>query len=93
MGADVVKSSAMLLSTFVLGWQWSAPKSPIAASGKSYATLKQHKKKLKTLLVGIVISIGLNSCGFIFGQNNPDAIKNEQAIKLYKQAQEEDEQE
>ncbi len=45
---------------------------------------------MKTLFVGIVISIGLNSCGFIFGQNNPDAIKNEQAIKLYKQAQEED---
>lgn len=45
---------------------------------------------MKTLIAGIVLLFGLNSCSMIFGQNNPDAIKNEQALKLYSQAQEED---
>ena len=45
---------------------------------------------MKTLIAGIVLLFGLNSCSTIFGQNNPDAIKNEQAIKLYSRAQEED---
>ena len=45
---------------------------------------------MKTLIAGIVLLFGLNSCSTIFGQNNPDAIKNEQALKSYSQAQEED---
>ncbi len=45
---------------------------------------------MKTLIAGIVLLFGLNSCSTIFGQNNPDAIKNEQALKLYSQAQDED---
>jgi tetratricopeptide (TPR) repeat protein len=44
---------------------------------------------MKTLLAGILIIIGFNSCSLIFGQDNPDAIKNQQALKLYSQAQEE----
>jgi hypothetical protein len=45
---------------------------------------------MKKLLAGIVILFGLYSSGMIFGQNNPDANKNEQALKLYSQAQEKD---
>ena len=45
---------------------------------------------MKTILAGIIMLFVLNSCSMIFGQKNPDAIKNEQALKLYSQAQEED---
>lgn len=45
---------------------------------------------MKTVIVGLIIFLGFNSCGLIFGQNNTDVIKNEQALRLYQQAQEED---
>lgn len=45
---------------------------------------------MKALLAGIVLLFGLNSCSRIFDFNNPDAIKDEQALRLYSQAQEED---
>lgn len=47
-------------------------------------------KTMKTLLATIALLIGFNSCSLIFGQDNPDAIQNQQALQLYSQAQEED---
>jgi tetratricopeptide (TPR) repeat protein len=45
---------------------------------------------MKILLAGILLLFGLNSCSMFFGINNLDTIKNQQALKLYTQAQEED---
>jgi len=43
-GGSVVKSSFVLLPNFVLGWQWSAPKSPPSGSRKTFCeTKKSHE--------------------------------------------------
>ena len=44
---------------------------------------------MKTILAGLIILIGLNSCAIIFSHKSADAIKNEHALNLYQQAQEE----
>jgi hypothetical protein len=45
---------------------------------------------MKSLISVIILLFGLNSCIIFSGQNNLDAIKNEEALRLYIQAQEED---
>lgn len=65
IGADVVKSSAVLLSTFVLGWQWSAPKSPTAASGKPLCAILQKcrpKMRIRILYLANILLL-FTSCG------------------------------
>lgn len=44
---------------------------------------------MRIFLFTILALIGLNACSLSFSQSNPDAIKNERALKLYIEAQEE----
>ena len=46
-GDSVVKSSFVLLSKFVLGWQWSALKSPPSGSCKTLCTIIERPKRNK----------------------------------------------
>ncbi|MFZ6052954.1 tetratricopeptide repeat protein [Halocola ammonii] len=45
---------------------------------------------MKKVFSGLLIILGLNSCGVIFGHKTADAIKSPQALELYQEAQVED---